>query len=502
MSKNKKYFHSDQNLFERTKENVSITDVLDRFTGLQPNRNNQVCCPLHHEKTPSCTIYPATNSFHCFGCGKSGDQIKFVALLKNVDNKTAAEMIAEQFNITKPTYKGKSPNGDTLKSNAPSGEKQQTTSPSGENLKVIKNYVAECQRNAMRTDFFFKRGLTEESIQHFRLGYDPKTNEAVFPYNKEGTYYQTRKVNEKEFKKLPTNIAGAEPIYNQELILSKDLEPIFVVESPICAISIWQCGGKAIALGGTSGVNKLIEFVKKHKPTSPLVLCLDNDEPGRTAQNKLDDEFESLGIICVPFNVADECKDPNELLIKDKERLKKNVGIGIYRGNKFTIKGKEFSLADLRNEQLPEIYYCVDKLLPQGLTTMAAPPKAGKSFFALQLSIAITLGKDFLKMKTNKSDVLYLALEDNKQRIQSRARKMLIGEPKWPNNLYINLMSNNMDTGLIKDLKLKVRKEPNLRLIIIDTLQKIRGKAGKNETAYTTDYNELGKIKEFADKYD
>jgi len=140
--------------------------------------------------------------------------------------------------------------------------------------------------------------------------------------------------------------------------------------------------------------------------------------------------------------------------------------------------------------------------LPQGLTVMAAPPKAGKSFFALQLSIAIAQGKSFLNMKTNKSDVLYLALEDNKQRIQSRAKKMLIGETEWPRNLYINLMANNMDCGLLNDLKMKVRKNPNIKLIIIDTLQKIRGKAGKNETAYTTDYNELGEIKEFADKYD
>jgi len=333
-----------QDLFEIIKENVSIVDVLDRFTGLRLNRNKQVCCPLHHEKTPSCTIYPDTNSFHCFGCGKSGDQIKFVALLKNVDNKAAAEIIAEQFNINKPTFKSKSQARDVLKTNVYNVDKQQTATPSEENLKEIKNYVAECQCNAMKTDFFFKRGLNKESIQHFRLGYDPKTNEAVFPYNKEGTYYQTRKVNEKEFKKPPTNIAGAEPIYNQNILLSKDIDPIFVVESPICAISIWQCGGKAIALGGTSGVNKLIEFVKKHKPAAPLMLCLDNDEPGKTAQNKLDDEFEKLGIVCVPFNVADECKDPNELLLKDKMKLKKNVGLGYHAEINLLLKEKNFHL--------------------------------------------------------------------------------------------------------------------------------------------------------------
>jgi len=141
-------------------------------------------------------------------------------------------------------------------------------------------------------------------------------------------------------------------------------------------------------------------------------------------------------------------------------------------------------------------------MLPQGLTVMAAPPKAGKSFFALQLAIAICLGKPFLNFKTNKSDVCYFALEDNKQRLKKRATAMLKDEKEWPNNLHISLYANNMDLGLLSELKEKVRKDRDLKLIIIDTLQKIRGKTSKNETAYTTDYNELGKMKEFADKYD
>lgn len=465
-----------QDLFEEIKTKVSFEDVLERFCGLTVDRNNKVCCPLHHEKTASFTVYPETNSFHCFGCNKGGDQVKFVSLLKNVDNLTAAKMIADEFNIRIDENK------HTINKEQVNQVKvdPKINEISKNNLKTIQDYVDRGQKNVSKTDFFYKRGLNNESISHFRLGYDVETNSAVFPYNKEGTYYQTRKVNEKEFKKPPTNIAGNEPIYNEKVLLSKDLEPIFVVESPICAISIWQCGGKSIALGGAGGINKLIEFAKKHKPTSPLILCLDNDDTGRNAQNKLDDELEKLNLICIPFNVADECKDPNELLLKDKYRLKKNVGIGISRGNKFTIKGKEFTLAELKDEELPTIFYCVEDLLPQGLTVMAAPPKAGKSFFSLQMSIAISMGKPFLNHKTNKCDVLYLALEDNKQRIQARARKMLINEKEWPNNLHINLTSNNMDTGLLKDLKAKVRKDPNIRLIIIDTMQKIRGKAGKN----------------------
>lgn len=132
----------------------------------------------------------------------------------------------------------------------------------------------------------------------------------------------------------------------------KDIDPIFVVESPLCAISITELGGRAIALGGTNGINKLIQYAKRHKLNAPLMLSLDNDEQGKSVQDKLDDELEKLKVISLPFNVAGDCKDPNELLLKDKQKLKKNIGLGISRGNKFTIKGKEFTLAELKDEEL------------------------------------------------------------------------------------------------------------------------------------------------------
>ena len=472
-------------LIDAIKRNVTIFDVIGRYSNLHLNNSNKACCPFHNEKTPSFTVYKDTNTYHCFGCGKHGDVINFVSDIKNVSEQTAREIIAQDYNITTNFQRNKD-----------------TQMKSKTNLQRITDYIKECHKHAEETNFFASRGINSEMVERFNLGYDRKNNEAIFPYSSRLTYYQARNVGTKAFRKPPVNIAGEEPIYNGEILEQKDIDPIFVVESPLCAISITELGGRAIALGGTNGINKLIQYARKHKLNAPLMLSLDNDEQGKSAQDKLDDELEKLKVISLPFNVAGDCKDPNELLLKDKQKLKKNIGLGISRGNKFTIKGKEFTLAELKDEELPEIYYCVEKMLPQGLTVMAAPPKAGKSFFALQLSIAISLGKQFLNMKTYKSDVLYLALEDNKQRIQHRARKMLINETEWPNNLHINLMANNMDLGLLKDLKLKVRKNPNIRLIIIDTLQKIRGKAGKNETAYTTDYNELGRIKEFADKYD
>jgi len=57
------------------KRHLPIATVLQHYN-LTPDRNKQIRCPFHEDDTPSCRIYPETNSFHCFGCGASGDQKK------------------------------------------------------------------------------------------------------------------------------------------------------------------------------------------------------------------------------------------------------------------------------------------------------------------------------------------------------------------------------------------------------------------------------------------
>jgi DNA primase len=59
------------------KAKLSISTILNHYN-LTPGKHNKLCCPFHEEKTPSFTIYPKTNTFHCFGCGKNGDTIEFI----------------------------------------------------------------------------------------------------------------------------------------------------------------------------------------------------------------------------------------------------------------------------------------------------------------------------------------------------------------------------------------------------------------------------------------
>ena len=59
------------------KSHLSIATVLQHYD-ITPDRNKQIRCPFHEDDTPSCRIYPETNTFHCFGCGATGDVIEFI----------------------------------------------------------------------------------------------------------------------------------------------------------------------------------------------------------------------------------------------------------------------------------------------------------------------------------------------------------------------------------------------------------------------------------------
>jgi DNA primase catalytic core len=66
---------------QEIKNRLSIEIILSKYN-LTPDKHHKLCCPFHEEKTPSFTIYPKTNTFHCFGCGKTGDTIEFIQLLE------------------------------------------------------------------------------------------------------------------------------------------------------------------------------------------------------------------------------------------------------------------------------------------------------------------------------------------------------------------------------------------------------------------------------------
>lgn len=158
------------------------------------------------------------------------------------------------------------------------------------------------------------------------------------------------------------------------------------------------------------------------------------------------------------------------------------------------------SATDLQKAVLPPVIYLVNRILAVGTTILAAAPKMGKSWLALSLALSLADGKEFLSQPTTRCGVLYLALEDSKTRLQDRMNKVLHGAPP-PGQFYLTTASPTLDTGLLDTLGAQLEHNPEIKLIIIDTLQKVRGQPLPREQPYATDYRELGMLKAFADSH-
>lgn len=153
---------------------------------------------------------------------------------------------------------------------------------------------------------------------------------------------------------------------------------------------------------------------------------------------------------------------------------------------------------ELLAAEYPPAKYFVDDFLPEGTSLLSAPSKVGKSWMVLDMSLSIAGGWEFMGRKTNQAGVLYFALEDSPRRIQGRMRKLLNGR-KPPPLLSVTTDAPTLDNGFLDVLDEHLKAHPAVELVIIDTLQKIRGAALPRETPYAQDYREIGTIKKFLD---
>jgi RecA-family ATPase len=169
--------------------------------------------------------------------------------------------------------------------------------------------------------------------------------------------------------------------------------------------------------------------------------------------------------------------------------------------NKKQWNWREWSItaAALQCKQFPEIGWVLEGILPEGLTLLVGKPKVGKSWLALELSLGVADG-GFVMTAIRPActgDVLYLALEDNQRRLQKRSTK-LRGALKgiWPARLTLVTQWRRLDKGGLEDIVEWCDSVVNPRLIVIDTLQKI--KPIKSNAGYAEDYDALQALQQFA----
>lgn len=152
-------------------------------------------------------------------------------------------------------------------------------------------------------------------------------------------------------------------------------------------------------------------------------------------------------------------------------------------------------------EHVEKIDFIIKDMLSPGLSMLAADPKIGKSWFALLMCLCVAQGRKFLGYDTNKCNCLYLALEDSDNRMKTRIKRIFDGD-KLPNTFNYCIDINDMSNGFIEQMELVYQSMTDLRLVIVDTLQCIRGQYNNRDGgAYGYDYKEMNKLKSFAKKH-
>lgn len=261
----------------------------------------------------------------CFSCGFSGDLIDLIGAEYNLTNSEAIQRAREMFSGHKPI------NNKPIKENAT------------EDPREIERYIKTSKAAVSKTDYFYRRGLTAETIATFNLGYDERYNNAVIPYPNENYYFKRGIAS--DFKGKPKGLP--QPIFNLQDLYNADNQPVFITEGQFDALSFIECGAYSIGLGGTGGVSMFIEQIKKKPTLCPIIIATDADEAGEKAAEQLKIELLELGIVSERLKMLDGCKDPNECLVSDRSKFESLIDRAI--------EGI-FSLQETRKTELSEAY--------------------------------------------------------------------------------------------------------------------------------------------------
>ena len=140
----------------------------------------------------------------------------------------------------------------------------------------------------------------------------------------------------------------------------------------------------------------------------------------------------------------------------------------------------------------------IEGLLYPGTYLFVGAPKVGKSFMMAQIAYHVSTGKALWNFEVKQGTVLYLALEDDYRRLQKRLFQMFGVE--GTDELYFATSSKQLGLGLNEQLLRFMNEHENTKLIIIDTLQKIR-ESRNDKYSYSSDYEIITQLKQFADEY-
>lgn len=160
----------DQETIQRIMETAKIEEVIGEFVSLKKRGSNHIgCCPFHNEKTPSFYVSPSKGIFKCFGCGEAGDVVAFLKKHEHFTYPEALRWLADRYHI------------DIQEEEMTEEQKERQTERDGlfHVSEFAQKYFADYMYNdemgrAVGLSYFHGRGLSDEIIKRFGLGFSPE----------------------------------------------------------------------------------------------------------------------------------------------------------------------------------------------------------------------------------------------------------------------------------------------------------------------------------------
>ncbi len=350
----------DEKFIEELKSKNNIVDVVSRYCNLvrKGSSNYWACCPLpgHTEKTPSFTVNEPGQFYHCFGCGKGGDVIKFIQEVETVDFFDAVKILAERVKMPIP------------ESDYESEEQAKKARNKKERLYSLMRDTAIFYANNLRDEragvwleYLLKRGLDAKSVRHFGIGasldYYGLVNylkdkgyteqemleSGACTQGKKGVYdfqaerlivpiissmgkvigFGGRILEDKGFGKYKNTSETS--LFNKKNVLynvnnlkkirqETDLDYVIMVEGYMDAISLHSAGFKnVVASMGTSLTLSQAKLLKRY--TNKVLVSYDGDGAGQKATIRSLDIFENEGFEVKVVKLPDGL-DPDDVIRK------------------------------------------------------------------------------------------------------------------------------------------------------------------------------------------
>ncbi|MCD6231962.1 DNA primase [Candidatus Aerophobetes bacterium] len=205
-----------EEIIEKIGERANIVDIISEYVPLKKTgRNYKALCPFHEERTPSFIVSPEKQLFHCFGCGVGGNVFSFIMKWEKVSFSEAVRILGEKMGISIATSPDEEEEGVSRR------ELYQI------NETVLSFFQKSLQKSRVVQDYLEKRGIKEDTLNLFRIGYAPSSADFIEFCKEKGLSFENL---ERLKLLLPSQKREGYYAYFRERVIF----PIFTPEGKVC----------------------------------------------------------------------------------------------------------------------------------------------------------------------------------------------------------------------------------------------------------------------------